>query len=190
MKATFYLLILLCGLSSCYPPRIIYVMDDTHPVNGNDSIDIRLLRGSTISIDAQKLISGFHMEIRNKSNSIITLNKNIRLEAHTDSVTLYHKSARIETHSYELYPNVKNNIYCAFITEDTEYHIYRSTANKKGHTLKLHLSLRDTYGKVFEKEIALKFSRTKSWTYERKYDAPKEIWNKSTQMKKNNYRQW
>ena len=90
MKKLFCFILLLCGVTSCYPPRLIYALDDTCSIE-NDSIDIQLLKGSTTSLDAHTITSKLFIEVCNKSNSILTLNDNPQLEALVDSVTLYYE---------------------------------------------------------------------------------------------------
>ena len=40
MVKQFILMILLCGVSSCYPPRIVYALDEMHSIK-NNSIDYK-----------------------------------------------------------------------------------------------------------------------------------------------------
>ena len=40
MVKQFILMILLCGVSSCYPPRIVYALDEMHSIR-NNSIDYK-----------------------------------------------------------------------------------------------------------------------------------------------------
>ena len=90
MRKLFCFILLLCGVTSCYPPRLIYALDDTCSIE-NDSIDIQLLKGSTTSLDAHTITSKLFIEVCNKSNSILTLNDNPQLETLVDSVTLYYE---------------------------------------------------------------------------------------------------
>jgi hypothetical protein len=55
MKKLFILTLLLCVVS-CYPPRIVYALDEKYSIK-EDSIDVQLLKGSTTSLDAQTVVS-------------------------------------------------------------------------------------------------------------------------------------
>ncbi len=111
MKKIFCLILLLWGVASCYPPRFVYVLDDIHSVEKNDSIDIQLLKSSTISTDAQTVISMLSIEIWNKSNSILILNKKNRLEALVDPVTLYYELVESDTLPCKLEQKSKKTFY-------------------------------------------------------------------------------
>lgn len=161
-------MILLLGMSSCYPPRIVYALDDIHSVK-NDSIDVQLLKGSTISLDARDLTSILRIEIWNKGNSTLTLNKNNELEARIDSVTLNYELKDRDSDPFPciLEPISQKKISLVFKAEDLNYHLYRSLNNKNGHFLKLHLSFQNSSGKEIDKEIILKYVKTRRLKYEK-----------------------
>lgn len=102
---------IIMGVASCYPPGFVYVLDDIHSVEKNDSIDIQLLKSSTISTDAQTVISMLSIEIWNKSNSILILNKKNRLEALVDPVTLYYELVESDTLPCKLEQKSKKTFY-------------------------------------------------------------------------------
>ena len=165
MKKILFLL-LSWGLVSCYPPRIIYVLDDIYPIEKNDSIDIRLLKGSSFSTNAQTITSMLSIDICNKSNSILILNKKNRLEASIDSDTLLYELVESDTLPLLLEPKLQKNLLLIFKAEDPQYLLYNSMNNKKGHLLALNLRFQDISGKEFDKIIILKSLKTKRWLYE------------------------
>ena len=171
MKKVFSFILLLCGVSSCYPPRLIYALDDTCSIE-NDSIDIQLLKGSTTSFDAQTITSKLFIEVCNKSNSILTLNDNPRLEALVDSVTLYYELFENDTDTLpcKLEPKSKKNVFLEFIVEDPNYHLFKSTSDKnKGHFLKLHLRFDNSSRKEIDKNFSFKFVKRKRLKYEKEH---------------------
>ena len=50
MVKQFILMLLLCGVSSCYPPRMVYALDEMHSIK-NNSIDYKKGGSSDISSD-------------------------------------------------------------------------------------------------------------------------------------------
>lgn len=165
MKKLFILILLLCGVSSCFPPRIVYALDEVHSIK-NDSIDIQLLKGSTTSLDAQTVISMLYINIWNKSNSILMLNKNNELEARIDSVTLCYDLAESDSLPCRLEPQSNKNVLLVFKTEDANRYLYKSVDFKKGHLLKLFLRFQDISDNEICKSIIFKSVKTKSLVYE------------------------
>ena len=58
MKTNFYTLILLLGLTSCYPTRIVYEIENIAN-NEKDSLEFQLIAGSTIGIYSSFSIFNF-----------------------------------------------------------------------------------------------------------------------------------
>ncbi|MGC3977357.1 MAG: hypothetical protein QM751_03450 [Paludibacteraceae bacterium] len=48
-KIVFLIILSVFVLTSCYPPRIIYSIEDIQPSLQEDSIDIKLIKASTIT---------------------------------------------------------------------------------------------------------------------------------------------
>ena len=171
MKKLFCFILLLCGVTSCYPPRLIYALDDTCSIE-NDLIDIQLLKGSTTSLDAHTITSKLFIEVCNKSNSILTLNDNPKLEALVDSVTLYYELFESDTDTLpcKLEPKSKKNVFLVFKAEDSNYHLFKSTNDKnKGHFLKLHLRFDSSSRKEIDKTFSFKFVKRKRLKYEKEH---------------------
>lgn len=165
MKKLFILILLLCGVSSCFPPRIVYALDELHSIK-NDSIDIQLLKGSTTSLDAQTVISMLYIKIWNKSNSMLMLNKNIGLEARMDSVALRYDLVESDSLPCRLEPLSNKNILLIFKAIDANRYLYKSVDFKKGHLLKLLLGFQDVSNNETFKSIIFKSVKTKRFVYE------------------------
>lgn len=165
MKKLFILMLLLCGVSSCYPPRIVYALDETHSIK-NDSIDVQLLKGSTTSLDAQTVISMLYIKIGNKGNSMLMLNKNNGLEARIDSVSLRYDLAESDSLPCRLEPKSNKNVLLIFKAADVNRYLYKSIDYEKGHLLKLLLRFQDTSDNEIDKSVVFKSGKTKRFVYE------------------------
>lgn len=159
-------MLLLCGASSCYPPRIVYALDEKYSIKG-DSIDVQLLKGSTTSLDAQTVISMLYIKIWNKGNSMLMLNKNNELEARIDSVTLRYGLAESDSLlPCRLESQSNKNVLLIFKVEDANRYLYKSIDYKKGHLLKLLLRFQDISDNEIDKSVILKSVKTKRFVYE------------------------
>lgn len=158
-------MLLLCGVSSCCPPRIVYALDEIHSVK-KDSIDAQLLKASTTSLDAQTVISMLYIKIENKSNSMLMLNKNVGLEARIDSVALRYNLAESDSLPCRLAPQSTKNVLLIFKVEDANRYLYKSIDYKKGHLLKLLLRFQDISDNEIDKSVILKSVKTKRFVYE------------------------
>lgn len=165
MKKLFILMLLLCGVSSCYPPRIVYALDEKSSIK-EDSIDVQLLKGSTTSLDAQTVVSMLYIKIGNKSNSMLMLNKNNGLEARIDSVTLRYDLSESDSLPCKLEPQSNKNVLLIFKAEDAYRYLYKSVDYKKGHSLMLILRFQDISDNEIDKSVFLKFVKTKRFVYE------------------------
>lgn len=162
MKKICCLILMLLAMSSCcFPPRIIYALDDQSFVNNNDSIDIRLRKGSTTSLDGMKLRSNLSIDLWNKTNTPFILKKVNGLEARTDSVTLHYKLSEAVPLPCILEPNSKMNVFFMFLAQDNEYYLYKSVNNKKKHFLYLNLGFQNMPGGEINRIIVFRFTKTK-----------------------------
>ncbi len=165
MVKLFILMLLLCGVSSCYPPRIVYALDEMHS-DKNEYIDVQLLKGSTTSIDAQTVISTLYIKICNNSNSMLMLNKNNGLEAKIDSVDLRYDLVEHDSLPCRLEAKSTKNVLLIFKAEDSNRYLYKSIDYKKGHFLKLLLGFQDVSNNETYKKVIFKPVKTKKLVYE------------------------
>ncbi|MBR6286159.1 MAG: hypothetical protein IKR18_04105 [Bacteroidaceae bacterium] len=164
MIKLFFLLLLSVGLASCYPPRIIYTTDDIQPQTATDSVEIQLLKGSTISIDAQTVTSILSVEILNNRSSSLSLN-NSKLEAIVNSNVLNYNLADGNSLPLLLEPRTRKNILLTFKVKDPDYRIFGSLSDKNKHSLKLNLTFQNGNRKI-TKLITLKYLKKKRFVFE------------------------
>ena len=161
MKNIILILILLLGVTSCYPPRIVYALDNECSLNNSDSIGVRLLKGSTTTIDAQSINTFLLLEIENKSNSVFTINTNNHLEVLIDSIMLQYEMIDNDSLPCNIVPCAKKSVLFVFNTKDSKGLIY---GKKKNHLLKLHL---DSKQNRITPPIILKPIKTRRVVYEK-----------------------
>lgn len=178
MKRIVFLILLTVVLTSCYPPRIIYSIENIQPLMQKDSIDVRLVEGSTITTgDASSLFSNLYLEISNKRESNILINPNSILELRTDSSVLKYDISP-DSLIYQLGRNDKKLLHLSFQTTDCEYVAYETIEfpsiwsfrtlklDNPQHKLYLLLDLYDDKGEKIEKYVVLKPTGTKRMKYE------------------------
>ena len=164
MKTKFFTLILLLSLTSCYPPRIVYEIENIAN-NEKDFLEFQLIAGSTIGIYSSH--SKFNFEVSNNSeNNEFFLCKNRRLTLQLPSTTLDYKIPT-DTISFRIGSHETKKIKLSFGLEDSEGLLYK---NIMSHSLNLILNFEDINGKSITKQILLKPVKTRRMRYEKKYD--------------------
>lgn len=83
-----------------------------------------------------------------------------------DTTTLNYKLVEADSLPYTLGPRSKNKIFLTFDTKDTDYLVYKSVGQKNEHSLRLFLDFQNDSGKELEKQVFLKFSKTRRFVIE------------------------
>jgi hypothetical protein len=142
-----------------------------------DSVDVRLIKGSTITTGGLSLFLNLYLEISNNKESSISINQNSILELRTDSATLKYEISP-DSLVYRLGENEKKLLHLYFRATDLDYITYKtvdwpsiwnfSTLGVKNtrHRLYLFLDLRNDKEEKMEKCIILKPTGTKRQKYE------------------------
>jgi hypothetical protein len=152
-------------LTSCYPPRIIYSIENIQPLVREDSIDVQLIKGSTITTGGLSLFQNLYLEILNNKESSILINQNSILELRTDSATLKFEILP-DSLTYQLGENEKKLLHLYFRATDFEYITYKTVDTEHKHKLYLFLDLHNDKGEKVEKCVILKPTGTKRMKYE------------------------
>lgn len=164
MKKIVCFLFLLMGLTSCYPPRIIYTLAEHQSIAEEDSIEIHLLKVSTISLNTRRIFTSLSMEIINKGNSFLVLNNKSRLQAFADSVSLDYQLYNRDTLPLRIEPKSKKKVFFSYTAEDSTSVIYNAALKKHDHILKLSLDFQDG----IQKDVIFNFLKTRRFIYEGK----------------------
>lgn len=152
-------------LTSCYPPRILYSIEGIRPSLKQDSVDVQLIKGSTITTGGLSLHLSLYLEISNKKESSILINRNSILELRTDSVILKYEISP-DSLVYQLRENENKLLHLYFHTTDFEYATYKTVDTNHQHKLFLFLDLRDDEDKQIEKCVILKPTGVKRMKFE------------------------
>jgi len=166
-RIVFFLILFAFILTSCYPPRIIYSIADIKPYVQQDSIDVRLIKGSTIATGgALSLFLSMYVEISNNKESNILINQNSTLELRTDSAVLKYEISP-DSLVYQLGRNDKKLLHLSFQATDFDYITYKTVDTENHHKLFLFLDLQDYRGEKIEKCVILNPTKTKRMKYEK-----------------------
>jgi hypothetical protein len=177
-KIIFPFILLAFVLTSCYPPRIIYSIEDVQPSCQEDSIEAQLMKGSTYTTGGLSISLHLYLEILNNKEDCIFIEKNSTLELRTDSAVLKYKISP-DSLNYQLNKNEKKLLYLYFRATDFDHITYKTvdwpsiwsfrTRNQKApqHKIYLFLDLQDESSKKIEKCIILKPTGTKRMKYEK-----------------------
>ncbi|NDW13666.1 hypothetical protein D0T50_12305 [Bacteroides sp. 214] len=163
MKRIMLFILLISTLTSCYPPRIIYSIKDTQPSCLRDSVDVRLIKGSTITTGGLSLFPNLYLEISNNKENSIFINQNSTLELRTDSAILKYEISS-DSLVYQLGKNDKQLLHLSFRATDFERITYKTVDIE--HKLYLLLDLYNDNGEKIEKCVILKPTGTKRMKYE------------------------
>ncbi len=153
-------------LTSCYPPRIIYSIENIQPITQKDSIDVGLIEGSTITTGGLSLFLNLYLEISNNKENSISINQNSILELRTDSATLKYAISP-DSLVYRLGENDKKLLRLSFRATDFDYITYKTVDTEHKHRLYLFLDLHDYKGEKIEKCVILKPTGTRRMKYEK-----------------------
>ena len=165
-RIVFFLILLATVLTSCYPPRIIYSIENIQPLMQEDSIDIQLINGSITTTGGLSLFLNLYLEISNNKESSISINQNSTLELHADSTTLKFEISP-DSLVYRLGENEKKILHLYFRATDFEYITYKTVDTENKHKLYLFLDLHDDKGEEIEKYVILELTGTKWMKYEK-----------------------
>jgi hypothetical protein len=164
-------------LTSCYPPRIVYGIDGIKPDIQKDSIDVKLIKGSTFTTGGLSVHLSLYLEISNNREDILLINKNSTLELRTDSAVLMYEISS-DSLVYALNKNVTKLLQLNFRVMDFDYTTYKTVEwpsfwsfcthkiEMPRHKLFLRLDLRDDKGNKVEKCVILKPTGTRKQKYE------------------------
>jgi len=159
-------------LTSCYPPKIIYSIEDIKPSYKEDSIRVQLIEGNTISTGTTTTYLGLYLEISNDRKNDLLIGQNSTLELRTDSAYLQYKISQ-DSLIYQLDRNDRKLLRLNFRAMDFDHITYKTvdwpsiwsfgTRKEKNprHKLFLLLDLQDNNGKKIEKCVILKPIGTK-----------------------------
>jgi len=164
-KIVFLIILSVFVLTSCYPPRIIYSIEDIQPSLQEDSIDIKLIKASTITTGGLSLHMSLYLEILNNKESVIFIEKNSILELRTDSAVLRYKIYP-DSLTYQLRKNEKKSLQLHFTATDIEYVVYKTMNTDKKHKLLLFLDLQEENGKKIKKCVILRPTGIRRMKYE------------------------
>ncbi len=177
-RIAFFLILLLFTLTSCYPPRIIYSIEGFQPSFAQDSINVRLLEGSTITTGGSYLYLNLYLEIASNREGSVFINKNSTLELQTDSTALIYDICS-DTLVYALNKNEIKLLKLHFNSEDRDHITYKtvewpsmwSFCSRKmetpRHKLFLYLDIQDKNKNKMGKYIVLKPTETKRLKYKK-----------------------
>ncbi|MDH8702172.1 hypothetical protein M2138_001532 [Dysgonomonadaceae bacterium PH5-43] len=163
MKRIILFILLISSLTSCYPPRIIYSIEDPQPSCLRDSVDVRFIKGSTITTGGLSLFLSLYLEISNNKENNIFINQNSTLELRTDSAILKYEISS-DSLVYQLGKNDKQLLHLSFRATDSEHITYKTVDIE--HKLYLLLDLHNDNGEKIEKCVILKPTGTKRMKYE------------------------
>ena len=155
MKNCLFLLTFLLSITSCYPPRIVYGIEDILSDMDKDSLGIQLITGSTSGF-AIRPYSTFHLEISNETGENIFMCKNPTLTLEVPSVTLEFENRKDTI--YRIDSHKMKKIWLYFRLDDSERLLYKF---KMDHRLNLMLHFEDVDGKSITKQILLRPIKTK-----------------------------
>jgi hypothetical protein len=167
----------MASLTSCYPPRIVYGIDDIKPDIQKDSIDVKLIKGSTFTTGGLSVHLSLYLEISNNREQSLLVGKNSTLELRTDSAVLVYEISS-DSLVYALNKNATELLQLHFRAMDFDYVTYKTIdwpsiwsfrthkIDIPRHKLFLHLDLQDDKGNKIEKCVILKPTGTRRQKYE------------------------
>jgi hypothetical protein len=153
-------------LTSCYPPRILYSIAEVTPCYQQDSIGVRLIKGSITTVGGQDVSLNLYLEISSNKENNILINQNSTLELRTDSVVLKYEISPYSL-NYQLGKNDKKLLHLFFKATDLEYVTYKTVDTGNRHKLFLFFDLRDNQGEKIEKCVILTPTGTRRMKYEK-----------------------
>jgi len=130
-----------------------------------DSINVRLIKGSITTTGGFSLFLNLYLEISNNKESSMSIDQNFTLELRTDSTTLKFEILP-DSLVYRLGENEKKLLHLYFRATDFEYITYKTVDTENKHKLYLFLDLHDDKGAKIEKYVILKPTGTKRMKYE------------------------
>ena len=179
MKQTILSLILVTTLlTSCYPPRIVYGIDNIKPDIQEDSIDVKLVKGSTFTTGGLSVHLSLYLEISNYREVGLTINKNSTLELRTDSAILMYEISS-DSLVYDLNKNKTKLLQLNFRVTDFDHITYKTVdwpsiwsfrtlkIKTPQHKLFLFIDLQDDKGNKVGKCVILKPVETRKQKYEK-----------------------
>lgn len=158
-----YFILLISLLTSCYPPRIIYSIEETQFSCLKDSVGVRLIKGSTVTTGGMSLFLNLYLEVSNNTKDSIFIDQNSTLDLRTNTSILKYEISS-DSLAYQLGKNDKKQFCLSFQTTDFEYVTYNTIDT--GHKLCLVLDLRNGKGEKIDKCVILKPTGTKRMKYE------------------------
>lgn len=165
-------------LISCYPPRIIYSIEDIQPPLQEDSIDVKLIKGSTFTTGGLSVHLSLYLKISNNRDDSLLINKNSTLELRTDSAILIYEIFS-DSLVYALNKNATKLLQLHFRVMDFDHTTYKTVEwpslwsfrthkiEMPRHKLLLHFDLQGCNGNKIEKCVILKPTGTKRIQYEK-----------------------
>ena len=150
MKNYFFLFVFLLGITSCYPPKIVYGIEEILSDMDQDSLRVQIITGFTRGFSISPY-STFHLEISNETGENIFMCKKTTLTLEVPSVTLEFENRRDSV--YRIDSHKMEKIWLYFRLDDSERLLYKF---KMGHKLNLILHFEDVDGKSITKQILLK----------------------------------
>lgn len=164
MKKFLYIIVLSFIIVSCYPPRIIYTLNDNY-FDSSDSIEIKLLKGCATSLDAKNINYTLLLEVKNNSKMIM-LDKIKGLYILIDSISLPYCLIDVEGVPCKMSSYMKQNVRLEFKVTDSDCLLYDDVSKNKKHCLKLHLQLRSDNRRNINKIVVLHVIKKKKYVYE------------------------
>ncbi|MDR1005414.1 MAG: hypothetical protein LBL74_00925 [Bacteroidales bacterium] len=171
-RVIFYTIPLIFILTSCYPPRIMYSIENIKPLYEEDSIRVQLIKGNTISTGTTITYTELYLEIFNDRKNDVLIGQNSILELRTDSSCLQYEISK-DSLIYQLNSNERKLLRLNFRAMDSDHIAYKTVdwssiwsfrvrkETNPRHKLFLLLDLQNNDGNKIEKQIILKPIGTK-----------------------------
>jgi hypothetical protein len=172
----FCCLLLAFVLTSCYPPRILYSIENVQPFQ-TDSINVQLIEGSAITAGGLSIYLNLYLEISNNKTSNILINQNSALELLSDSGNLKYEISP-DSLVFQLMGSETKLLQLHFHATDFDHITYKAVEwpsiwsfrthriETPRHKLFLYMDLQDDKGNKVKKCIILKPTGIKRNKYE------------------------
>jgi len=145
----------------------MYSITDIQPSCQEDSVDVRLIKGSTTATGgALSLFLNIYLEISNHKESNILIHPNSTVVLRTDSAFLQYEILP-DSLVYQLEKNEKKLLSLSFRATDFDYITYKTVDAGNQHKLFLFLDLQNDVGEKIEKCVTLKPTGTRRMKYEK-----------------------